>query len=230
MPEVALRLLTREEISVQVQPRTARGKGPMGRLRREGGLVPGILYGHSQAPFAFQTASRALERIFARSGQSGLFRVEVEGDPAPLAHAIVRQVQYHKVTGAVLHLDLLRIDPQETRVITVPLHTQGVPEGVRTGGGALQHAVTALDIECVISEMPAAIEIDIQSLQIGDTIHVSDVLPQEPRIVTDPGVAIVSVLAPRLTVDEEAGQAAVAGAEGEPEAAAAQAEGEAEEE
>lgn len=227
MPEVGLRLLTRDEVSMQVQPRTTRGKGPMGRLRREQGLVPGILYGHNQAPFAFQTVSRTLERLFARNGQSVLFRVEVEGQAEPPAHAIVRQVQYHKVSGLVLHLDLLRIDPQETRVITVPLHTTGVPEGVRTGGGALQHAVTSLDLECVISQMPAAIELDIQSLRIGDTIHVSDLLAQESRIVTDAGVAIVSVLAPRLTVDEEAGQAAAA--EAEPEAATEQAEGKAEE-
>ncbi len=228
MPEVALRLLTRDEISVRIQPRTARGKGPMGRLRREQGLIPGILYGHDQEPYAFQTEARALERIFARNGQSLLFLVETEGGAAPPAHAIVRQVQYHKVSGAVLHLDLLRIDPQETRVITVPVHTEGVPEGVRTGGGALQHAVNSLELQCVVSQMPAAIELDIRSLEIGDTVHVADLLAQEPRIVTDPGVAIVSVLAPRLTVEQEQAQAAAA--EGAAEAEAAATEEQAEEE
>jgi len=72
--------------------------------------------------------------------------------------------------------------------------------------------------------MPAAVEIDIESLEIGDSIHVADLLEQEPRIVTDPEVAIVNVLAPRLTIDEELSQA-----EGEEEAEAAE-EGEGEEE
>jgi large subunit ribosomal protein L25 len=76
-------------------------------------------------------------------------------------------------------------------------------------------------MECVVAEMPASIEIDITALEIGDSIHVSDLLGQEPRIVTDPGVAIVNVLAPRLTIDEELERAAAAqavAAEGEEEA------------
>jgi large subunit ribosomal protein L25 len=224
MPEVTLRLLTRDEISVTVEPREARGKGAMGRLRREEARIPGILYGHGEAPYAFKTDARALERIFARNGQSVLFRVEAGDGSLPSAHAIVRDIQYHKVSGAILHVDLLRIDANESRVITVPVHTRGVPEGVRVGGGALQHAVTTLEMECVISQMPAAVEIDIESLEIGDSIHVADLLEQEPRIVTDPEVAIVNVLAPRLTIDEELSQA-----EGEEEAEAAE-EGEGEEE
>lgn len=202
MAEVALRLLSRDEIAVNLSPRSERGKGAIRKLRREQGQVPGILYGHDQAPFAFHTEGRILERTFQQNGQSLLFKV-VHASGADPEHAIVREVQFHKVTGAVLHVDLLRIDPTETRIISVPIQTRGVPEGVRTGGGALQHAVNSLDMECVISEMPSAVEIEIDSLEIGDNVHVSDLLEQEPRIVTDPDVAIVSVLAPRLTVDEE---------------------------
>jgi large subunit ribosomal protein L25 len=212
MPEVSLKLLTREAVPLSVQARTTRGKGPMGRLRREQACVPGIIYGHGKEPVPFQIEARLLERTFSKNGHSVLFVVDFEGGTGTQEHAIVRELQHHKVTGIVLHLDLLRIDPNEKRVLTVPINAIGVPHGVSVGGGAVQHSVTTLDLECVISEMPSAMEIDITAFEIGDGIHVSDLLEQEPRIVTDADVAIVSVLAPRLTVDDEVEAAAAAAA------------------
>ncbi len=226
MAEVALRLRTRDEIEITVRPRPERGKGAMRKMRREQGEVPGILYGHKQTPFAFQTEGRILERTFQRYGPSILFKVVHQEENTEPEHAIVREVQFHKVTGAVLHVDLLRIDPSETRIISVPIHTVGVPEGVRIGGGVLQHAANNLDMECVISQMPSSVEIDIRSLQIGDSVHVADLLAQDPRIVTDPTVTIVSLLTPRLTVDEELELEAQAEAEEEGEVAEGEAEGE----
>jgi len=223
MLEVPLRLHAREQVGLKVQPREERGKGPVGRLRREEGLLPGILYGHKQEPFAFKTEAHALERIFNRFGHNAVFMVEVDGSDQKPEQTIVRQVQYHKVRGDIVHLDLLRIDPDEKLRVSVPLHTQGVPNGVSTGGGALQHAVVALDMECVAAEMPSSIEIDITSLEIGDSIHVADLLEQEPRIVTDPEVTIVNVLAPRLIVEEEVVEEEVEeGEEGEVEEGAAE--------
>lgn len=215
MPEVPLRLHARELIPLNIQLRDERGKGPVGRLRRIQHLLPGILYGHKQEPITFKADARTVERIFSRYGQNALFAISFEGTDRPPEQAIVRQVQYHKVRGQVMHLDLLRIDPTEKVRISVPLHTVGVPVGVRIGGGALQHSLTHLDMECVVSEMPASLEIDISSLEIGDSIHVSDLLAQEPRIVTDPEVAIVSVLAPRLAVEAAPTEAEAAVAEGE---------------
>ncbi|MEW6750062.1 MAG: 50S ribosomal protein L25 [Candidatus Latescibacterota bacterium] len=203
MPEVALRLHPREQISVRIHARPERGKGQISRLRREQGCVPGVLYGHRQEPFPFKTDARALERIFGRAGQSVLFTVEFDGEDLRSEQAIVREVQHHKVRGHVLHLDLLRIDPHEERVVSVPLHTTGVPEGVRIGGGALQQTVSALELRCIVVDMPARVEIDVSPLHIGESVHVSDLLGQEPRIATDPSVAVVSVLAPRLVIEEE---------------------------
>ena len=113
-----------------------------------------------------------------------------------------------------MHLDLLRIDPSETLKAEVPLVTVGVPDGVRNGGGALQQTLTSIEVESVVSEMPAAIEIDISSLIIGDSLHVSDLLEQEPRITTDSVRTIVNILAPRLSGTSDA-EEAEEGEEGE---------------
>jgi len=138
----------------------------------------------------------------SKGGQNSTIKVEHE-DGKDSEGALIREIQYHKVRGHAMHLDLLRIDPSETLKAEVPLVTVGVPDGVRNGGGALQQTLTSIEVESVVSEMPAAIEIDISSLIIGDSLHVSDLLGQEPRITTDSVRTIVNILAPRLSTESE---------------------------
>ncbi len=207
MPEVSLKLHERAQVSLKVASRPEHGKGPVGQLRRLEGQVPGVVYGHKQAPYSFKTSARDFEQILKKGGQNATIRIEhAEGDKKSEL-ALVREIQYHKVRGVAMHLDLLRIDPTETLRANVPLITVGVPDGVRNGGGALQQTLTSIEVECMVSEMPAAIEIDISSLLIGDSLHVSDLMKQESRITTDPVRTIVNVLAPRLAnlPEEDAG-------------------------
>jgi large subunit ribosomal protein L25 len=117
--------------------------------------------------------------------------------------AVVREIQYHKVTGDILHVDMLRIDPEEHLRVEVPISTLGVPVGVHVGGGAVQHSLQRLEMVCLASELPSRVELDISELDIGGSIHVRDLLDQDSRIMTDSAITIVSVLSPRLTIDEE---------------------------
>jgi large subunit ribosomal protein L25 len=201
MPQVPLQLRKREQVTLKIQSRQEQGKGPVGQMRRQHGLLPGVLYGHKQQPFSFKTEAHGLERLMQRGGQNALFLIEYEDGGRQPEQAIVREVQYHKVRGHVLHLDLLRIDPSETVRLVVPLITRGIPSGVRLGGGALQQTLAAVEMECVVSEMPSAIEIEVTDLEIGQSIHVGDLLEQEPRILNDPSVTVASVLAPRLVAE-----------------------------
>lgn len=208
---VAVKIYQRETKELALQPRPERGKGPVGRLRREQEMLPGVVYGHKQAPHPFKIAARSLERALADGGRNAIFVLNEEGEDKA-ERAVVREIQYHKVRGDIMHIDFLRIDADEEYTASVPLVTVGVPAGVRIGGGALQHSLNAVDMHCVASQMPSQIEIDISSLEIGDSIHVSDLLTSEERIVTDGEITIVSVLSPRLTVEEEEeAEAAAAG-------------------
>lgn len=217
---VALKIYQRETIELQLEPREERGKGPVGRLRRQQGRLPGIVYGHKQEPLPFKIEARQLERALAGGGQNAIFVLRGAGN-GNSQRAVVRDIQYHKVLGSVVHVDFLRIDPDEQLTVAVPLTTAGTPAGVRVGGGAVQHSLNTIVMTCVASELPSRVEVDITDLEIGDSIHVSDLLQQESRIATDPEVTIVSVLAPRLTIDEElqaaaeAAEAAEVPAEGE---------------
>lgn len=210
---VMVKVYERETKELSLQARSERGKGPVGRLRREEEMLPGIVYGHKQDPRPFKIAARSLERAMAAGGRNAIFVLNDEDGSSQ--RAVVREVQYHKVRGNIEHIDFLRIDADEEYTASVPLTTTGVPAGVRISGGALQHSLNAVDMHCVASEMPSQVEIDINDLEIGDSVHVSDLLESESRIVTDGDVTIVSVLAPRLTIDEELEAEAEADADAE---------------
>jgi large subunit ribosomal protein L25 len=163
MPQVPLKIHARQQVSLKVQPREEKGKGPVGQMRRLQGQLPGIIYGHKQAAESFKTDAHSLEGILGKGGQNAIIVIEHEESDKESEQALIRDIQYHKVRGDAMHLDLLRIDPSETLRANVPIVTVGVPEGVRTEGGSLQQTLTSLEMECVVSEMPSSIEIDISS-------------------------------------------------------------------
>ena len=202
MPAVKMQISRREEIKLDIEGRAERGKGPVGRLRREGGMLPGILYGHNEDPIPFKVETLSLERALSKGGQNAIFLLQMSGNGSG-KQAVVREIQYHKVTGDILHVDMLRIDPEEQLRVEVPVSTVGIPVGVHIGGGALQHSLQRLEMLCLASELPSRVEIDISELDIGGSIHVSDLLDQDSRITTDSSITIVSVLSPRLTIEEE---------------------------
>ena len=203
MPAAKMQIFRRDEIKLDIEERTERRKGPVGRLRREAGMLPGIAYGHHQEPVPFKVETLSLERALSKGGQNAVFLLQMSGNGSG-DQTVVREIQYHKVTGDILHVDMLRIDPEEDLRVEVPISTLGVPVGVHIGGGALQHSLQRLEMVCLASDLPSRVEIDISELDIGGSIHVSDLLEQDSRITTDPSITIVSVLSPRLTVDEEA--------------------------
>jgi len=208
---VKLTLHMREEINVGLKSRDERGKGPVGRLRRVDDMVPGVLYGHNQEGELFKVAAQAMERLLKRGAQNAILLVDIEGSTSG-QRAVVKEIQYHKVLGNALHIDLLRVDPDETLRVSIPIAMQGTPEGVRAGG-ALQQSMSTIELECPASELPSSVEIDVTELEVGDSIHVSDLLEQEGRIVTDPQRTICTVLTPRL-IEEETTEEEVEGVEG----------------
>ena len=205
MPQVPVKIHARELVSLKVASREEQGKGPVGQMRRLQSQLPGVIYGHKQDAECFKTDAHSLERILSKGGQNAIILIEHEESSKESEQALIREIQYHKVSGDAMHLDLLRIDPTETLRANVPIITVGVPEGVRTEDGSLQQTLTALEMECVVSEMPSAVEIDITSLQIGDSLHVSDLIEQEPRITSEGVRTVANVLVPRLIADDEAG-------------------------
>ena len=215
MAAVQMQVHQREEISLSIHHREERGTGPVGRLRREQAMLPGVVYGHKKESYAFKVEARPLQRALSRGGQNAIFLLQHDSNGGEVERAVVKDIQYHKVLEHIVHVDFLRVDPTEKLTLEVPIITTGLPEGVRVGGGAVQHSLARVEMACVASELPSRLEIDITDLEIGDSIHVRDLLEQDDRIVTEAGVTVVSVLAPRLTIDDELELAQAEAEEGE---------------
>lgn len=192
-----------ERINLELKPRDATGSGAARRLRADG-LVPGVLYGNGRAAQPFAVAERDLRR--ALTGDHGLHAildVAVENGQKRRP-AVLKDYQVDPVRGNVLHVDLQEVRLDRPIQAQVAVELVGEPEGV-TAGGVLTQAVRELTVEALPMEVPEHISVDVSRLELGDTVHLSDVAaPEGVTLLDDPETVIASVTQPtRVEVPEE---------------------------
>jgi large subunit ribosomal protein L25 len=203
-------------VMLNVQPRTERGKNDMRKLRTRG-RVPAVVYGHGDETRTLSVSAHDLEKLLGSiSVENTIIDLALEGGAT--TPALIREVQYHPARKLVLHVDFLVIHAGQKIHLEVPIRLHGSPIGVRDNGGILQEVLRDLHVECLPGDIPEAIDLDIDNLDVGDVIHVRDVSAPNVRILNDPDIVLVTVVAPtvaELPEDLEA-EEGVAG-EGEPE-------------
>jgi large subunit ribosomal protein L25 len=182
-------LLTIEEnimatkYEVVAEPRSAKGSGASRRLRRSG-KVPGIVYGAGKdaAPVAFDqnTMLRYLSQEAFHTSILTLSLGEAKDQ------AILRDYQMHPVKPMVLHVDLQRISATEKIHMSIPLHFigQDVAPGVKLEGGIVSHLMTEVDITCLPHQLPEYLEVDMSSVHLNDSVHLSDLKLPEGVAIT----------------------------------------------
>jgi large subunit ribosomal protein L25 len=209
---------------LKVEVRESVGKG-VARKLRAAGRIPGVIYGRAVGPQPITLDPLALRRTLAKSeaGLNTLFSLEVAGGGALHGKPVlIRDLQRDPVRGAYLHADLLAVDLLQKLEVRVPIHITGKAKGVEFGG-ILDHSLREIELECLPTAIPREIQVDVSGLDVGDSLHVRDLLlPEGVELRSDPDLSVVSVVLPQA----EAAPAAAAPAEGEA-AAAAPAEGEA---
>jgi large subunit ribosomal protein L25 len=203
-----------EEITLSVEARNDRGKGAARRLRRSG-KVPAVFYGPKSTATPIAVDRKDFAAHVANLEGSHLIRFQSPAADLQQRVALVREVQTHPVDGGILHVDFYEVDLTQRLQVTVPLHFVGKAKGV-ADGGILQPIVREMEVECLPSDIPQYIEVDVTALEIHDAVHLADVqMPPNVTAVFETNEAVVSVLPP--TVEE----VKVAATEGEGEAAAA---------
>jgi large subunit ribosomal protein L25 len=201
-----------ETLELEADLRTSGGKGPARRLRRSG-KVPAIFYGPKRATTLIAIdAKQFAQRIAALEG-SHLIRFNSPVDEVANKVALVKEAQYHPVTGAVLHADFYEVDMAAKLRVRVPLHFTGKAVGVALGG-ILQPVQRDVEVECLPADIPEFINVDVSTLNIHDAVHVSQLQPPSGvTVLYDTDATLVTVLPP--TVEEakvaEAAPAEVAG-------------------
>jgi large subunit ribosomal protein L25 len=139
--------------------------------------------------------------------------LHVTGDAVTDRKALIREIQRDPVGGNILHIDLQHISLTERIVVEVPVELVGTPTGVKDGGGILEHLLRTVEVECLPTDIPNRLEVDVTLLNIGDTLHVSDIKAGRVTIKTEGERAIATVVPP--TILEEVAPAADAVAEPE---------------
>jgi len=214
-----------ETVELEADVRTTDGKGPARRMRRDG-KVPAIFYGPKRTPTLITIdAKQFLQRISALEG-SHLIRFNSPASEVANKVALVKEAQYHPVTGAVLHADFYEVDMTAKLRLRVPLHFTGKAAGVALGG-ILQPVQRDVEVECLPADIPEFINVDVSALNIHDAVHISQLQPPAGvSVLYDSDATLVTVQPP--TVEEvKTGEAAATEAAGEaaPAAEGAKAEG-----
>lgn len=192
--------------------REALGKGGA-RKARAAGQIPAVVYGHGEDPFAVAIGARDFANAMrSHKGGNPIVNLNLGGGEVT---ALVRDVQYDPMTNAILHLDFQHISLTEMVEVEVPVHLTGTPVGVKDGGGILEHLIRTLEVRCLPTAIPASIDVDVTALNVGNSLHVSDVKAEGVEILSDPSATLAIVAAP--TVEAEATPAEGAAAAAEPE-------------
>lgn len=206
-----------EQVVLEAKSRTSRGKS-IARKYRAAGMVPGVAYGHGLEPVPLIVESRALEAVLRRHrGGNVLVELRVDGTtPGGLA-AIVKATQHDPVTDQLLSVDFQWVSLEERVTVTVPLRLEGAAAGAQEGG-LVEQILHEVEVSCTPLQIPEELAADITHLQIGQTMHVSDLVPPEGvQIITAGDEAVVTVRAPTVvTVETPTAEAEEIGIEEEP--------------
>jgi large subunit ribosomal protein L25 len=183
--------------TLTARPREGKGKSAARRLRRAG-EIPAVAYGHGEESRPLAVNAHELEMLLGSiNAENTIIDLNVDGVAQPV-QALIREVQHHPSRPIILHVDFFQIRAGETLHVEIPIRLHGTPLGVRESGGVLQEVLRELTVECLPKDIPQSIELDVTDLDLGGTLHVSDVTIPNATILNDPELVICSVLVPSV--------------------------------
>ena len=182
------------------------GKGGA-RKARAAGHIPAVLYGHGQEPVPVSIQAREFDlALRSHKGGNPIVNLAVGGGEYT---ALIRAVQYDPLSHDILHLDFQHISLTETIEVKVAVHLTGLPVGVKDGGGILETILREIEVRCLPTAIPPAIEVDVSHLNIGDSVHVREITVPNVTILND-GAETVATVVPPTVMEEKAAEAVVA--------------------
>ncbi len=203
--------------AIQATVREGKFNKNAARRVRVSGLIPAVVYGAGLEPIALTVDPKAVTKILhSESGHNTIFDLAVAGGAT--TKVMIVDWQNEPIKGKLLHIDMKRIAMNKTMTVSVPITLIGVPVGVKTQGGVLDQILREVEVECLPSDIPSHLDVDVSGLELNGAIHISD-LPHSGTLKFTGGedelVAHVT-----LVKEEPEAEAAVAAPEGaEPEVA-----------
>ncbi len=205
-------------IEIKATKRDVKGTSASRRLRRAG-IVPGVVYGGSNAAQPLEFDHKALFMEFRHEAfHASILSLEIDGKKE---NVLLRDYQLHPVRNTIQHVDFQRVSASEKIHVKVPFHfinAETCP-GVKTGSGIVGHILNEAEVSCLAKDLPEFIEVDLGALEIGESIHLSEItLPKDVEFVQlahGADTAVSSINKPRAAVAETATEMPTTKVEGE---------------
>ena len=179
--------MAKHSIQLSAKPRSELGSRANKRIRDKG-FVPGVLYGHKEAVVPVTLPKKELTTHLNRGAH--LFDLALDGKTEKV---LVKEVQYDHLGHDVIHVDFARVSLDEKVEVTVPIELKGTPKGEEEGG-VLQQMLNELEVECLVTDIPDSITVNVSEMKVDDAIHISDLkLPPGVRALQDPEVIVAAV-------------------------------------
>jgi large subunit ribosomal protein L25 len=181
-----------KEIIVRAQKRDGRGKNDARRSRRDG-MVPVIVYGGEGETVPALAPLKELAAILrSEAGRNTIFTIDIDGVGA--SEVMFHDRQIDPIRGRLIHADFTRLVKGQKIEVTVPLHLEGEPIGVREQQGVLEQIIREIEIRCEPREIPDALEADVSNLEVHDVLHVSDIKTEGNIEILTPADTVIATV------------------------------------
>ncbi len=199
-----------EDKKLIAKKRDLQGSSNARRLRDSGNL-PGVVYGSGNEPVSVLVDLHDFEQILHHhASESMLIDIELEGEGD--VAVLVKDVQHHPVTSDLVHVDLMRVQANKPIAVDIALELVGESAGVKAGG-ILDHVMHSISVECLPADLTEGFDVDVSKLEIGQSLHVSDLnLGDKYKLLVDDEAIVAAVHGPRA--EEEEAEEGEEGAEG----------------
>lgn len=194
-----------EKIILKVETREGSGKRIAKGLRNNK-LIPAVVYKDGKDALKLQLAAKDLAGVLhTKAGENVIVTLKISGadSKAKDKTVVIKEIQREPIKSGILHVDFNEISLTEALKVNVPLSAHGEPEGKKEGG-MLEHIMWELQIECLPTDIPEKIEVDVSKLKIGDAIYVKNITaPEGVKILTDPELIAMIVKPPKVEAPKE---------------------------
>jgi large subunit ribosomal protein L25 len=187
-----------EEIILEAQIRNEIGKSKVKALKSGGG-IPAVVYSEGKEATSIKLSRHDfLTLIHHHRLENAIITLKIKDDKKKASRScMIKEMQKDPVKGEIIHLDLNEISLTKAIKVNVPVATSGESIGVKQDGGAIEHILWEIEIECLPTDIPKNFEVDISALKIGDSVHVKDIkFPANIKVLSDPESVVLSIASP----------------------------------
>ena len=192
--------MTKESATLSAELRSETGKGATRQLRRSGRL-PAVVYGRRDETQSLTLDTQELVRLLTEI-RAATTVIDLEVGSEKPRRVLIREIQRHPFRAELLHVDFFEIRADVKIKVQVPLRLEGEAYGVEMGG-ILQQIRHELEVECLPNEIPPDFKVDVTDLDIGNSIHISDVESSGVTILDDEGLTVCTVVPPAVEEEPE---------------------------